>query len=100
VQDELSPEIIEILESLQYLGEEDLWHLAQQGMSLEAGQELEALHAKQRDQGLSATEDAARARLIYEYERAMLIRAQAASLLKSRGQDVSVLLGAPASRRL
>lgn len=54
-------------------------------MSLE---ELEALHRKQRDEGLSQEEDAARARLIQEYEQTMLIRAQAARLLKDRGHDV------------
>lgn len=92
MQEELSPEVIEILRSLEYLDNEDLWHLAKQVMSPEAGQELEALHYKRRDQGLDAAEDAARARLTYEFERTMLIRAKAASLLKSRGHDISVLL--------
>ena len=36
--------------------------------------------------------DAARTRLIREYEQTMLIRAQAARLLKDRGHDVSTLL--------
>ena len=61
-------------------------------MSKEASQELEALHLKQRDEGLSQDEDVARARLIREYEQTMLIRAQAARLLKDRGHDVSTLL--------
>lgn len=56
-------------------------------MSAEASQALEALHLKQRDEGLSPEEDAIRAKLIQEYERTMLIRAQAARLLKDRGND-------------
>jgi hypothetical protein len=92
VEDELSPEITDAIEALEHLGDEELWRLARHVTFREASQELEALHAKQRDQGLDAAEDAMRARLIHEYERAMLIRAQAASLLKSRGHDISSLL--------
>ncbi len=58
----------------------------------EASQELETLHFKQRNEGLSPVEDATRAKLIQEYERSMLLRAQAAKLLKERGHDVSRLL--------
>jgi hypothetical protein len=61
-------------------------------MSREASQELEALHLKQRDEGLSQEEDATRVKLIQEYERTMLIRAQAARLLKDRRHDISSLL--------
>lgn len=92
VADELAPELADAVKGLELLGDDELWHLARQAMSPEAGQELEALHGKQRDQGLTPTEDDARARLLREYERAMLIRAKAASLLKSRGHDVSSLL--------
>lgn len=89
---ELSPEVIRDIEALEGLADEELWRLARKVMSREASEELEALHRKQRDEGLSQDEDAARARLIQEYEQAMLIRAQAARLLKDRGHDVSTLL--------
>ena len=89
---ELSPDLIRALEALEGLADEELWQLARKAMSQEASQELEALHLKQRDQGLSQDEDAARAKLIREYELAMLIRAQATRLLKDRGHDVSTLL--------
>lgn len=92
VEDELSPELIVVVEALEKLDDEELWRLARTAMSPEASQELEALHTKQREEGLSPTEDAARAKLIHEYERTMLIRAQAAVLLKNRGHDVSRLL--------
>ena len=89
---ELSPELIKAVEALEGLADEDLWHLARKTMTREASQKLEALHLKQRDEGLSQDEDAARAKLIQEYEQTMLIRAQAARLLKDRGHDISALL--------
>jgi hypothetical protein len=89
---DLSPELLEAIEALEGLADEELWRLAGKAMSREASQELESLHRKQRDEGLSQNEDAARARLLREYEQTMLIRAQAVRLLKDRGHDVSTLL--------
>lgn len=91
---ELSPDLNEAVEALEELDDEELWRLAGAVMSLASSQELEALHAKQRDEGLSQDEDAIRAKLIHEYERSMLIRAQAVKLLKERGHDVSRILTA------
>lgn len=92
VEDELSPELIGAVEALERSSDEELWRLAREAMSREAGEELEALHDKQRDHGLSSEEDEIRTKLLQEYERTMLIRAQAARLLKARGHDVSSLL--------
>jgi hypothetical protein len=92
VEAELSPELIETVEAIETLGDDELWCLARKTMSPEASQELESLHFKQRSKGLSPVEDTTRAKLIQEYERSMLIRAQAARLLKERGHDVSGLL--------
>jgi len=89
---DLSPELIQAVEALDGLADAELWLLAKKAMSPEASRELEALHLKQRDEGLSPAEDAARAQLLQEYERTMLIRAQAAKLLKDRGHDISTLL--------
>ena len=89
---ELSPELIGAIEALEGRTDAELWRLAKTSMSKEASQELEALHLKQRDEGLSQDEEAARARLIREYEQTVLIRAQAVRLLKDRGHDVSTLL--------
>ncbi len=93
-EDELAPALIEAVEALEGLDDGELWRLAREAMSPEASQELEALHFKQRDEGLSEDEDATRAKLIHEYERTMLVRAQAAKLLKDRGHDVSRILSA------
>jgi hypothetical protein len=94
VEEELSRELLADIEALETLGDEDLWRLAREVMSVEARQTLEELHLKQRDEGLSPEEDASRAKLLLEYERTMLIRAQAAKLLKDRGHDISPLLAA------
>lgn len=93
-EDELSPDLVEAVEALENLSDDELWRLGKEAMSREASEELETLHFKQRDEGLSPSEDATRARLMHEYERTMLIRAQAAKLLKDRGHDVSGLLAA------
>jgi hypothetical protein len=89
---ELSPELIGTIEALGELADEELWQLARKVMSPQASEELEALHLTQRHEGLSQDEDAARARLLREYEQTMLVRAQAIRLLKNRGHDVSSLL--------
>ena len=89
---DLSPDLLEAVEALDELGDDELWRIARRVMSREASEELEALHFRQRDEGLSRSEDAVRAELMHEYERTMLIRAKAAKLLKDRGHDVSSLL--------
>ncbi len=91
-EDELSPELLEAVGALERMEDEKLWRLARKAMSPEASRELETLHFKQRDEGLSRDEDATRAKLLHEYERTMLIRAQAAKLLKDRGHDISGIL--------
>lgn len=92
VEGDLSPELVETMGSLEKLTDEELWRLAKTAMSRKASKDLEALHVKQRDEGLSSREDATRLKLIQEYERTMLIRAQAAKFLKDRGHDISRLL--------
>jgi hypothetical protein len=61
VPGELSTELIESLGALEALSDEELWRLARQVTPREASEELEALHQKQRDEGLTEAEDAARA---------------------------------------
>ena len=45
-------------------------------------------------EGLTETEAEETASLVRQYERAMLVRAQAVALLKQRGHDISGLLAA------
>jgi hypothetical protein len=53
---------------------------------------MENLHHKRQREGLTEAEDETLQRLVQQYERYMLVRAQAASLLQQRGHDVSALL--------
>jgi hypothetical protein len=90
--DELPPYLAEPLAALPLLSDEALWRAARSRLSPEAAEELENLHFKRQREGRSRAE-AQRARfLLRQYDRAMLIRAHAAALLKQRGHDVDVLL--------
>lgn len=86
---------METFVDLSGLADEELWRFAKTAMPPEASQELEALHFKQRDEELSQDEEATRVKLLHDYERIMLIRAQAAKFLKDRGYDISRLLENP-----
>lgn len=94
-EDQHLPELIAAIGALENLDDDELWRLARDVVSRQASQELESLHFKQEDEGLSQSEDAIRAELMRESERKMLIRAQAAKLLKERGHDISGLLTTP-----
>jgi hypothetical protein len=66
VEGEISPEILAAVAALEKLADAELWRLARETVPRKASQELEALHLKQRDEGLNPEEDAARAKLIAE----------------------------------
>ncbi len=92
-EDESLPADLEAAVSqLEALADEDLWRAARSRLPAEASERLEALHFKQRDEGLSEEEKSTLTGLLREYERTMLVRAKAAQVLKDRGHDVSVLL--------
>ncbi len=88
----LAPDLEAKVAELETRNDEELWRTARRRLSTETSDRLEALHFKQRDEGLSTEEDSTLARLLRRYERNMLLRALAAALLKERGHDVSVLL--------
>jgi hypothetical protein len=52
---------------------------------------MENLHLKRQREGLTEVEAQSLVGLVRQYERAMLVRAQATVLLKQRGHDVSEL---------
>jgi plasmid stability protein len=95
VDDELPKELSEALSSLVLLDDEALWGAARTRLPAEAAEELEGLHLKRQREGISASEAEQAAALLRRYERVMLVRAQAAALLRQRGHDVSVLLTVP-----
>jgi hypothetical protein len=93
--DELPADLAAAISPLSLLDDESLWRVARSSLSSEAAAQLEELHDKQQSQGLTDAEVQAVAMLVRDYERAMLIRAQAAAILKQRGHDVSRLLAHP-----
>jgi hypothetical protein len=88
--DELPADLAEAIFSLALLDDEALWQAARSHLPSEAAAQLEVLHLKRQQEGLTETETQILAGLVCQYERAMLVRAQAAVLLKQRGYDVSV----------
>jgi hypothetical protein len=81
-----------VLESLALLDDDGLWRAARSHLAAEAAAELEELHLKQQREGLTEQEAQAESGLLRQYDRAMLVRARAAALLKERGHDISGLL--------
>lgn len=94
VADDLPADLSEAISPLSLLNDAALWRAARSRLASETAAQLEVLHLKRQRDGLTATEEQILAGLVRQYERVMLVRAQAAALLKQRGQDVSELLTA------
>ena len=91
LDDRLPADLESTLASLDLLDDAALWNAARMRMPPDAAAELEALHLKRQREGLTGSEMERAAQLLRLYERTMLIRAQAAVLLKQRGHDISEL---------
>jgi hypothetical protein len=77
------------LAQLAYLNDAALWQAARSTMLPAQRERLEALHDKQQREGWSAEELQEEQALLELYRETLLVRAQAALLLKQRGYDVS-----------
>jgi hypothetical protein len=66
-----------------------LWQAARATMTAEQRARLEELHDQKREHGLGVDEAAEEEALLALYRETLLVRAQAAVLLKQRGYDVS-----------
>jgi uncharacterized protein YnzC (UPF0291/DUF896 family) len=77
------------LAQMAYLNDAALWQAARATMLAEQRERLEALHQKQQREGLTPDEQAEEQALLRLYRETVLVRAQAAVLLKQRGYDVS-----------
>jgi len=77
------------LAQMAYLNDAALWQAARSTLPPALRQRLEALHTRQQRAGLSADEQTEAERLEQLYRDTLLVRAQAAVLLKQRGYDVS-----------
>jgi len=94
VADELPAELEAAIASLATLDDAALWQAARTRLAPDAADQLEQLHFKQQREGLTDAEQQAVDQLVQQYERVMLVRAQAAALLQQRGHNVSSLLQA------
>jgi len=90
--DELPEELAEAISNLNLLDDDSLWRAARSHLPSESSSAMEQLHFKHQQEGLSEAEIQTLAGLVKQYERAMLVRAQAAVLLKNRGHDISGLI--------
>ena len=89
VADELPADLAEAISPLAVLDDAALWSAATSIFPPGDAGRLEALHLKRQRESLSEKEDDEVALLVRHYEHVMLVRAQAALLLKERGHDVS-----------
>ncbi len=88
----LPQDLADAVAELETFDDEALWHAARGSFPAEASRRLEALHFKRQDEGLTEAEQETASELVRQYERAMLVRAHAAKLLKERGHDISGLV--------
>ena len=89
VMDTASEKLRAALAQMAYLNDAALWQAARATMSPDQRERLEALHHQQQRQGLTDEERTEEQALLALYRETLLIRAQAAVLLKQRGYDVS-----------
>lgn len=90
--EDLTPDLATAVSDLRRLDDGALRKAARDRFPEEAVARFQALNLKQQRDGLSKSELGELAELRRGYERVVLLRAEAAWLLKERGQDVSDLL--------
>ncbi len=91
----LPDDLEQAIAQLVHLDDAALWQAGRSKMASDAVERLSELNAKRQREGLTEAEQQESDLLVRQYERSMLVRAQAAALLKQRGHDVSSLLAAP-----
>ena len=93
--EQMTPELERMLPSLALLDDAALWQAARNDLAREAAEEIRRLRAKRERKGLSDAEKQRFSDLLYQYDKGILIRAEAVVQLKERGYDVDVLLQKP-----
>jgi hypothetical protein len=88
----LSRDVTETVASLSSLDDSQLWQAARSQLTEEALRELETLHLKRQREGLLSHERQRAEELERLFERVVLLRSQAAVVLRQRGHDVSSLV--------
>lgn len=90
--EDLPADLEHLLAQLAHLDDALLWQAARSRMAPDDAERLQEINLKRQREGLDPAEAQEGEALLRQYERAMLVRAQAAALLKQRGHDVSALL--------
>ncbi|MCB0033465.1 MAG: hypothetical protein KDE51_05590 [Anaerolineales bacterium] len=91
-------DISEEVKQLSFLDNDHLWRTAQMEVSAERSDRMQELTEKQGSEGLTESEREEATQLQQLAHRIMLLRAEAAVLLKERGEDISPL--SPDARNL
>ena len=97
--DELPADLNEAVSPLLLLDDNALWRAARSHLPQAAAAQLESLHLKRQREGLTESETQTLNGLVRQYERYMLVRAQATALLKQRGHKVDELIDKPAGTK-
>ena len=87
----LPSDIVDDLEQLTYLTDAEMWEAARTTLPRQNSERMQALVLKRQGVRLSAVEERELKRLTHLADRAMLVRAQAAVLLKERGHNIENL---------
>jgi hypothetical protein len=85
----------EALEGLDTLSDQELWQTAGMTFPADVSEQTAKLNHKQQRQGLAGVEREELRAMLDQYDRHVLVRAKALSLLKQRGHDISALLVPP-----
>jgi hypothetical protein len=91
-EEELSPDLTTAIADLELLNDDELRLAARNRLSDDARAQLDRLNFKQQKETLTSAEKETLELLVHEYDRAVLLRAEALRLLKDRGQAISELL--------
>jgi hypothetical protein len=86
--DDLPADIADDMAQLAFLTDQELWQAARTTLNVSQSERMQALLLKRQQEGLNPQEEEEAKRLAHYYDRTMLIRAQAAVLLKERGHDI------------
>ena len=89
--DKLPDEIENELAELHFLSDDELWQAAETKLPNGASERMQTLILKQQSSFLTKEERTEAEALVYRSHRVMLVRAQAAVILKERGYDISHL---------
>ena len=85
-------DLAETVASLSSLDDAQLWQVARGQLTGEASRELETLHWKRQREGLLSDEQQRAEELERLFDRIVLLRSEAAALLKQRGHDPTPLV--------